>query len=187
MTKPTYNITTFYPGVFDELAELLYFSLLELGVAATITSRTIYTEATNIVFGVHTLGEKALELPSNTIVFNLEQLDLQSEHPVIREWTKLYLALGERFVIWDYSTKNLALWQEFGVQAKLFEFGYQKSLNRIYSQHSGIKQDIDVLFYGSTNDRRKKVLDELMARGLRFKHLFNVYGKQRDEWIARAK
>ena len=187
MTKSTFNITAFYPGVFDEIQELLYFSLRELGYAASISERTIYTDATNIVFGVHTLGEKAYSLPENTIIFNLEQLTLQGGgHPVIREWTKLYLALGERYTIWDYSTKNLALWQEFGVEAKLFEFGYQKSLNRIYATHK-VAQDVDVLFYGSINDRRKKVLEDLVAKGLKVKHLFNVYGKARDEWIARAK
>jgi hypothetical protein len=45
---------------------------------------------------------------------------------------------------------------------------------------------IDVLFYGSMNERRKAVLQDL-ARDLSVKALFGAYGPERDAWIARSK
>ncbi|PJG85625.1 hypothetical protein [Conservatibacter flavescens] len=189
MHTTKYNITTFYDGVFNELQELLCYALRELGYTVFTSSRTIYTDAINIVFAAHTLGEKAKELPNNVIIFNLEQLNLNDNVPAIVQWTKLYAELGKRFEIWDYNGKNLAFWQSIGVQAKLFEFGYQKELNRIYrpSQAEPVLQDIDVLSYGSINDRRRHILNGLIERGLKVKHLFGVYGEERDKWIARSK
>jgi hypothetical protein len=47
-------------------------------------------------------------------------------------------------------------------------------------------KDIDVLFYGSINERRAEIINELIKTGLRVKTLFGVYGKERDEWIGRS-
>jgi hypothetical protein len=49
------------------------------------------------------------------------------------------------------------------------------------------EKDIDVLFYGSVNERRARILDELKSRGLNVVSLFGVYGAERDQAIARAK
>jgi hypothetical protein len=48
-------------------------------------------------------------------------------------------------------------------------------------------QDIDVLFYGSVNERRARVIVELRNRGLNAQAVFGVYGAPRDSLIARAK
>ena len=48
------------------------------------------------------------------------------------------------------------------------------------------KKDIDILFYGSTNPRRLKILNEL-AKKHTVKTLFGVYGPERDAYISRAK
>src|SRR5439155_882319 len=47
-------------------------------------------------------------------------------------------------------------------------------------------QDIDVLFYGSLNERRAAVLREL-ARHANVRARFGIYGAERDQLIARAK
>jgi hypothetical protein len=49
------------------------------------------------------------------------------------------------------------------------------------------EEDLDVLFYGALNERRRRVLEDCLARGLRVEHLFGVYGAARDRFIARAK
>jgi len=49
------------------------------------------------------------------------------------------------------------------------------------------EKDIDVLFYGSFNERRSAVLDGLRARGLRVEAVFGVFGADLDALIARAK
>jgi hypothetical protein len=64
------------------------------------------------------------------------------------------------------------------------KIGFQRELARL---DSSTPKEIDVLFYGSVNERRKVILDGLEAKGLKVKVLFGVYGKDRDEWIERSK
>ena len=67
---------------------------------------------------------------------------------------------------------------------KHFKIGYQKELTRL----NNLKvKDVDVLFYGSMNERRKKIIDKLIDNGMKVKTLFGVYGKERDSWIERSK
>ena len=47
--------------------------------------------------------------------------------------------------------------------------------------------DFDVLFYGSFNARRQKILDALRDRGLTVKAVFGVFGADLDQLIARSK
>jgi hypothetical protein len=49
-----------------------------------------------------------------------------------------------------------------------------------------LPKEIDVLFYGSLNPRRKVILDRIVAQ-CKLRHLFGVYGEQRDALIARSK
>jgi SAM-dependent methyltransferase len=49
------------------------------------------------------------------------------------------------------------------------------------------RQDVDVLFYGVVNERRRAILDALAAAGLVVKALPGIYGAERDAWIARSK
>ncbi len=87
--------------------------------------------------------------------------------------------------IWDYSPANIEVIRGLGAQnVKFLPIGYQKELQRI---DPAPEQDVDVLFYGSINERRRKILEEIEGRGLRVKCLRGVYGKARDEWIARSK
>jgi hypothetical protein len=69
-----------------------------------------------------------------------------------------------------------------GVNALYLPVGYHEKLELIEQRQ---EKDIDVLFYGCVNERRKKVLDELA--GTKLVVLFGKYGKERDELIARSK
>jgi SAM-dependent methyltransferase len=90
------------------------------------------------------------------------------------------------FTIWDYSKRNIAQFKKMGCQNPLYHvpIGYVPELSCIVRAPT---QDIDVLFYGSTNSRRKKIVEELKRKGLIVVALFGVYGKDRDDLIARAK
>ena len=61
--------------------------------------------------------------------------------------------------------------------------GYAPQLTRI----APAAEDVDVLFVGSLNDRRRTVLDALEAKGAKVERVFGVYGPERDGWLARAK
>ena len=180
-----YNICSFYDDVFDEMQELLHYTLQELGFPSQISHHYIFNNMTNIIFGVPVLGEAGRNVfPKDTIIFNLEQLDPENYRPAIRQWTDNILTLGKYFTIWDYNQQNIDLLTQHGVCAKRFDFGYQKNLHRIQAQ---AQQDIDVLFYGSINYRRQQIIDTLKAQGVNVMPVFGVYGKERDQLIARSK
>lgn len=145
------------------------------------------------MFGVHWFGANLLDqLPPDTIIFNTEQLHLLrniDEKLSSEESKSTYLnnllQFTSRYETWDYSLRNIQRFKELGItNVRLFQFGYQSQLRRI--SMAGHK-DIDILFYGAINERRRSILAALEKAGLRVKALFNVYGYERDEWIARSR
>lgn len=177
LVKPDNYIHSY---AFLELGELLYFSLKELGHEVSFGFNNIEPSAINILIGCHLLDPSFIaQIPSSTIILNTEQVYGETD------WNKPIFAWAKHFQIWDYSPKNIEKLNQLGVdRTKLFRIGFQKELARL--DLSGPK-DIDVLFYGSVNERRKAIIDGLEARGLKVKVLFGVYGKDRDEWIERSK
>lgn len=168
-----------HSDAFIELAELIMFSLRELGVEANIGFNAINPDSRNILIGCHLLDVSIIsQLPKSTIILNTEQLQGTPWNANIFKWLK-------SFDVWDYSLKNIENMAANGVpSAKHLNIGFQKELRRIEKKP---ERDIDVLFYGSTNERRQKVLDDLVSSGLTVKSLFGVYARERDDYIARSK
>jgi len=165
---------------FWELAELLLYSLHELNHQAAIQFNKIDTDCKNILIGFHLLDIKfASQLPKNSVLINAEQF--LGGTP----WNENILQWIRSFEVWDYSTQNIEFFKAQGIEnIKYLELGYQSELSRIKVK---AVQDIDVLFYGSINDRRVKVLDALKSSGLNVHASFGIYGKDRDDLIARSK
>ncbi|MFL2459225.1 MAG: hypothetical protein ACJ0HJ_03625 [Candidatus Pseudothioglobus sp.] len=169
-----------YPhsDAFWELAELLTYSLRDLNNDVILSVNEIIDDRQNIIFGAHLLDNA--DLPSSTIIFNTEQLFNGSEN-----WVERIIFLGKKYLILDYSEINIEFLKDKGcVKVFKFEIGFHEKLNRI---PKNTKKDIDILFYGTLKERRKKILIKLVEAGLNVKHLFGVYGAQRDEYISRAK
>ena len=160
---------------FDEVAETLMYGLRGLGHQAEITASRLHRDAKNIILGAHLLSPYE-SIPNGAILYNLEQpgSDLFS----------IYVARARAGCqMWDYSEGNIARWQSLGIPAVHVPIGYVPELSRVSPQD----HDIDVLFYGSVNDRRAWVLNEVQAAGLRVQRLFGVFGAERDDAIARSK
>ena len=99
--------------------------------------------------------------------------------------TKELLELFRRYTTWDYSAKNAARYPGLGLLTpKVVPIGFVPELCRIASSE---EEDIDVLFYGSLNPRRRKVIEALRAQGLKVEAPYGVYGEARNRLIARAK
>lgn len=177
LVKPDNYIHSY---AFLELGELLYFSLKELGHEVSFGFNNMEPSATNILIGCHLLDPSFIaQIPASTIILNTEQVYGETD------WNKPIFAWAKHFPIWDYSPKNITKFNQLGIdRTKLLKIGFQKELARL---DSNIPKEIDVLFYGSVNERRKVILDGLEAKGLEVKTLFGVYGKDRDEWIERSK
>lgn len=169
-------------GVFDELAELINYSLIDLGFSSEWGYNQVRRKKTNIIIGIHLISDEMFKsIPKCSIFFNTEQME-----SVRVEWEQIILKIArERRLIIDYSLKNVDYFNQRGVaDVRLFKFGYQPDLERI--ERAKI-QDIDVLFYGTMNPRRQEIIDAMRVEGLVVKTLYGVYGKERDDWIARSK
>lgn len=166
---------------FRNVMESLQEGLLELGHSAPIRVNQLAADATPILFGAHHLDPpSAARLPADTVIYNLEQL--AAGYP----WfVPPYLELLRRHRVWDFSRRNLAFLRDSGIApgARWVPVGYSPCLTRI----APAPQDVDVLFFGVKSPRRLKVLAALGEAGLKVVALNNVWGRERDSWISRAK
>ena len=173
-----------HAGAFTEVADCLSAALRDLGHVAErtddITARGSGSDRV-IVLGTNLVAnDPALraELPASALLYNLEQIEVGSP------WcSDDLLALYRDHRVLDYSPQNIDRLADLGVTAaRLLEVGYHPILPRIEPG----PEDIDVLFYGSLNDRRAAVLADLQARGAVVHHAFGVYGAERDALVARS-
>ncbi|OED37948.1 hypothetical protein AB833_21990 [Chromatiales bacterium (ex Bugula neritina AB1)] len=171
-----------HSSAFQEIAETLHYSFEELGFITRTEENILIDDGVNIILGAHLLSPEDIPLiPESSIIYNFEQITDNST------WmTPELLELYNKFDIWDYSQANIAALAQRGISAKVSHVpvGYSPTLTRIPKAKT---QDIDVLFYGSLNERRKKIIDALIDSGLAVKTLFDVYGSERDEYISRSK
>lgn len=174
-------INYIHSEAFIELAELIKYSLQDLGHEAEINVNQTFLDARNILIGIHLLDPKHIkQTPKTSIILNTEQIysDTTTWNKNIFEWVK-------NFETWDYSERNILKLRELGVEnPKHLRIGFHPKLARL---KKATVQDIDVLFYGSMSDRRQKIIDALVATGMNVKAVFGVYSGERDELISRAK
>lgn len=164
---------------FREVAETLQFGLSRLGHAACVVHAPV-NGYRNIILGAHLVGKAGVSLPEDAVIYNLEQVDNES-----RTLTRNVLPLYRRHAVWDYSATNLGNLATLGItDTTHVPIGYAPVLTRIASTAT---PDIDVLFYGSVNRRRRDILEELWRRKVKVHALFGVYGASRDSVIARSK
>jgi hypothetical protein len=164
---------------FVEVAETLNYGLRSLGYDS-ILARDFIPDRRHIVLGSNLLPKAGIEPPPGSILYNLEQI---KNNPF---WvTPQLVQLMKKYSVWDYSTSNVDELAKFGIHVEsLVPVSYCEQLTRI--KQSDI-QDIDVLFIGSINERRSKILTAAGALGLKVVHLFGRYGAERDAFIGRAK
>lgn len=173
---------------FREVAETLHEGLTQLGFDSELlppTAKPSFPEGRrSIVLAPHLLPSLG-GLPDGTILYNLEQRGTPAFHQL---HTMIAFANAERhrYAFWDYADHNAAYWATHSIPCSVVPIGYVPALTRWGSGWIGVSQDIDVLFYGVLNERRKALLDRLRARGLRVVHHLG-YGSERDELIRRSK
>ncbi len=154
---------------FDDIAETLRYGFKALAATGyRLPDRTV-------MLGAHLLPWDTRP-DAQRILYNFEQRD---SGPLTNSALHLY----RQHEVWDYSASNVAWLAEHGVKAKHVPVGFVPELQRIQK----VAPDIDVLFYGLVNTRRRRLLDDLRAAGLRVYESINSYGHDRDNLIARSK
>jgi hypothetical protein len=176
--------TDHHSAMFLEIAELLSFSIQELGSESIVSVAEAKFSYKNIVISVFYEEDLWTNLPEGSIIINTEPLFARGDKV---GWSERLIELSSNYAIWDYDPRNLQILTERGAKnSQLLKFGYQKELERIPC-YPDSDRPIDVLFYGSMNNRRKDIFDQITSMGLVFKPIFGVYGHERDEFIARSK
>ena len=185
-----YNVCIIKPagylhsGAFTELAELIAYSLEDLGYDSSISLNETFTDSRNIIIGAHLLDTTHIkEIKSrfpSTVILNTEQVINISEH-----WSNSLFEWIANFETWDYSNSNINFLKSQGItDIKFLSIGYHPKLTRIKKSEI---QDIDILFYGSMNDRRLQVINKLKSCSINVNLIFGVYGEKRDNLISRSK
>lgn len=169
---------------FIDLVVPLYHCLCELGHDCTFLplASQINTSITDLCIGIFLHIDS---LPSNFIMWNLEPLYPGSPHLKSRLINKLQSAK----MLLHYNSNEIDYIKPFNRNLVYFPFSYHKSLENMYKLHLPIKEDIDVLFYGTPNDYRMKTIENMKNAGINIvAHTYNpLYAKERDEYIYRSK
>lgn len=164
---------------FSEVVDTLVHGFGELGHGATAAVNHWRTDARQIVLCPHLLADATLaSLAPGTIAYNFEQIDTDSQLPPGR------LAAFRNLTVWDYSRRNVEAWRAAGIDAVHLPVGWHPSLARF---EPAAEQDVDVLFFGIVNERRRAALERIGAAGLKVAAAHMAFGRQRDELIARAR
>ena len=167
---------------FNELAKELQACLIHYGINVEITSHIDENNFMDIyiIFGMNDFSSQTV--PHNYIVFQLEQTTGQDES---KWFSQTYINhMKNALEIWDYSLINYQNLRKVGIEkVKYVPLQYMRSIDNIQHQ----EKDIDILFYGSVNERRQKILDQLTTSGLKTVVKTHVWNEERDNLIARSK
>lgn len=172
--------TVHHCAAFNEVVDLLANSLRDLGCEVTVARNKFSASAKNILVGGNMLKSSVIPQGIYLIVYQLEQLWEGSTW-----WNDDIRAILKRAdEVWDYDPANIRFLKEhLNIDAKHVIVGYHRSLIRIPRR----EKDIDVLHYGSMNERRQKIINSIEDSGIKVTHAYDVWGPQRDELIARSK
>jgi len=169
---------------YDEVIESVVWGLRALGHEVSWGVNQSYSGATQIIFGAPFMPDDMLrQFPSNTIIYNLEQLSgcIHSGWEMSR-----FSNFVGKFQLWDYSSLNVEIWKDMFSAENVHHvpIGFAPTLCRIEKPQ---EQDIDVLLYGSPTEYRWEILQNLTHAGMKVMFFYGLYGKARDEFIGRSK
>ncbi len=171
-------------GLLDP-ARYLRHQLRRFGTEVTLAKNRLRADALNIVFGAHLGFAPDWAERHACLFFNLEQLGdggatLDAD----------YLALLRRSAVADYDPANVAAY--LAPDADAADVPVVPLLHASYLERADAlplaDRPIDLLFFGTMNERRRKFLDRVEACGLQvatFDH--PVYGEERDAFVRQAR
>jgi hypothetical protein len=168
---------------YREVIETVFWGLEQLGHNVSYAINKPENAATNIIFGAQMLPLTfQQQLPSDSIVYNFEQMR-GYETSEVRDEVR---SLAENFRIWDYSPVNIESWAKLKARlpVKVVPVGYAPILTRIPKTDP---QDIDVLIYGLSGQKRLEVFHTLSQNWIRTVFVSGMYASARDNLISRAK
>lgn len=167
---------------FGDVSKSITQGLRDLGFAVReVCGPTPPQDGQIIILGANGLKEdQRRRVPSNAIIYQLEQ-------PGSRWMTESYLRLLRTHIVWDFSPYNVTKLRSWGCpRVYLCRIGSNSNSDNSSSHISNNNKSIDVLFYGSRNERRTQVVNALRARGVKV-HDRDIWGEERRTLVAQSK
>jgi SAM-dependent methyltransferase len=190
MTLPHIHICVLqpagYPHSMGLLDPALYMrhQMQRMGVSVTIAKNRLMHEAVNVIFGAHLGFDPALRSRYCCFFMNLEQLGSRGA-----KLSPAYLELLRSSAVLDYDAANVANYVDDPADVPLVSF-----LDAPYLRDPAVPaipledRPIDVLFFGSMNERRRSLIAAVEAAGVGVTCFKGpVYGPERDEVVRQAK
>ena len=153
-----------------------------MGARVTISKNRLVHDAVNFVFGAPLGFDRDLCRRHTCVFVNLEQLGDGGA-----ALDPAYLALLRRAAVVDYHADNVPHYAADPADVPIVSMGYAPYLAR---QEALALSDrpIDLLFFGSVNDRRSELIRRIEATGRQVSIPSGpVYGPERDALIADAR
>ncbi|CAB3773241.1 hypothetical protein LMG29542_07152 [Paraburkholderia humisilvae] len=174
--------TGYVPSLgFIDQARYFRYQFRRLGAQVSMGKNRLRHGAINFVFGAHLQFEPELARRFNCVFVNLEQLGEAGA-----KVAPAYLQLLSTSLVVDYDKSNVEVYRKDG-EVPIVTFGYAPYLGG-GRDISFDDRSIDVLFFGSVNERRQSILQEIQAANCNVGILqFGIYGPERDQEIRRAK
>lgn len=162
---------------FSGVGELFMQTLLDLDYDCDISLK-LSRDRHNLIVGANQV-DCYCYMPEG-----IEYSILQLEQLPGKWWNANYSnLLHGAYEVFDYDPSNLVFLAKNNIRARQITLGYHPHLDCI----PPMPKQIDVLFYGSLNERRRRVLEECRRLGLHVQEVFGIYGRDRDMLIAQSR
>ena len=173
------------PFAFTDSALCLRDSIRAAGFGSNLYVNQANPRALSIVLGAvpPLLGPLAQLDPRKTVIFNFEQLASNSElaGAPYRQWLRDWLVV-------DYHSRNVEhLKRENGAAQQVLELPIVPGPSVLFRPELPQDPVVDVLFYGTMNDRRAQVVARLRAAGMTVDVVAGAYGAELTPAIRRAR
>jgi SAM-dependent methyltransferase len=167
-------------GFLDQ-ARFFRHQFRRLGAQVTLAKNRLRHGAVNFVFGAHLGFDAELKKRYTCIFVNLEQLGYGG-NPVAPEYLKL---LSSSAVV-DYDAGNVSAYTPHAGDVPLVSFAHAPYLKGAGAPELD-QRPIGLLFFGSLNDRRTRLLSNIEASGHKPVVALGLYGPERDDLIRQAR
>ena len=169
---------------FLDPARFIRHQLRRFGVEVTIAKNRLRSDAVNLVLGAHLGFDPSLRERHACLFVNLEQLG-----PGGAQVSEEYLTLLKTSGVVDYDLANVGAYGADPADVPLIPFRHAAYLEKAAAQAPALEdRPIDLLFFGSMNERRKRLIERIEACGLQVA-MFDqpLYAEERDQYIRQAK
>lgn len=167
-------------GFLDQ-ARYLRYQFRRFGAEVTLAKNRLRHDAVNVIFGAHLGFDAELRKRYSCVFFNLEQMG-----PGGAQLSSEYRQLLASSAVFDYDEGNPRHLTQYPDDVPILTFGHAPYLEP--SNLPFAERPIDLLFIGSMNERRARIIREVESGGCSVTVLDGaLYGPERDDLIRQSK